>query len=142
MKLKVQHVMDATLVISQIIREQRPMPQRGKFKLARLHAKLLPEFTTITATRDQMITAYGYHAQIPDPAWADTGASNAPMIESPEFQVPDDKLAEFNAAWAEIGNQEINVDIEPIPLADLDLGVGQNGSIEANELIALGELVD
>lgn len=123
MQLKVQHVFDATLVVARIINENRPMPQKGKYRLARLHAKLLPEFTTIAARRDEMITAFDH------------------VNESAVPTVPPDKMAEFNAAWAELGNEVIEVDVEPIPLACLDLGDAVVGTIQAAELIALGELV-
>ncbi len=136
MKLTLQHVMDATLTLSQVIREQRPMTQKGKYRLARMHAKLLPEFNTINETRDGMIKAYDTHAtnKSVDPA---TGI--VIEIETPEWKVPDDKLAEFNEAWKKIAAEEIEVDVEPIPLAYLDLG--GDGSIQANEFIALGDLV-
>lgn len=150
MKLKVQQVFDATLTLSQIIRDQngvpradgsaavpRPMSQKGKYRIARLHAKLLPEYTVANERRDAMIKAYGYHP--PVPAAGDEGAKA--MVPSPEFGVPDDKLAEFNAAWKEIAEQEIDLDVEPIPLAMLDLGDTTDGSIQAAELILLGDLV-
>lgn len=123
MKLKVQHVFEATLVVARIINENRPMPQRGKFRLARLHAKLLPEFTTIAARRDEMITAYDHLGETLQPT------------------VPDDKLSEFAAAWTEIGDEEIEVDVEPVPLGCLDLGDAADGAIQANELVTLGDLV-
>lgn len=141
MKLKVSHVMDATVVVAQIIREQRPLPQKGRYRLARLHSKLFPEFTTANERRDAMIMAYDHHAQVPDPAWDGAGTAQPPLVESPNFHVPDDKMAEFNAAWSEIGDQEIEVDIEPIPLSQLDLGDSVEGSITANEFLTLGDLV-
>lgn len=144
MKLKVQHVMDATLVISKIIRDARAMPQKGKYRLARMHAKLLPEFLTINERRDAMIRAYDTRMKVPDPNYSnhlDPLNKGVPMIDGPEFTVPDDKSDEFNAAWKEIADEEIDVNVEPIPLAQLDLGASQDGSIEAGELITLGDLV-
>lgn len=148
MKLKVQQVFDATLTLSQIIRDQngvpradgttaipRPMSQKGKYRLARMHAKLLPEYTVANERRDAMIKAYDHHPMVP----ANDGAEG--MVTSPEFRVPDDKLPEFNAAWGEIAEQEIELDVEPIPLAMLDLGDTTDGSIQAAELILLGDLV-
>lgn len=137
MKLKVQHVMDATLVISRIIREVRAMPQKGKYRLARMHAKLLPEFTLINAQRDEMITAYGHHPMVTENG--EDGTSK--QVESKEFSVPDDKMPEFLEAWKKVAEEEIELDIEPIPLAQLDLGDNFDGNIEASELITLGELV-
>lgn len=143
MKLKVQHVFDATLVVAQIIRENRPMPQKGKYRLARLHAKLLPEFTTAAARRDEIITAYDHHEMMPGEPGLYT-ASDPPqrvMISAPQFSVPPDKLPEFNAAWAEIAGEEIEVDVEPVPLGCLDLGDNADGAIQAAELVTLGDLV-
>ena len=137
MKLKVQHVMDAILTISRIIREQRPLPQKGAYRLARMHAKLLPEFQTINGRRDAMITAYNHHEMI-------DGKDNAglpTLTENPEFSVPVDKMSEFTAAWAEIGAEEIEVEVEPIPLSYLDLGPSIECAIRADELIVLGDLV-
>ena len=139
MKLKVQHVMDATLVISQIIRDRRQMPQKGKYRLARMHAKLLPEFTTINDQRDAMIKAYDFETKVTvkDEAGVESEVSTNP----PSYSVPLDKMPEFTAAWKEIGDGEIDVDVEPIPLAYLDLGEGVDGCVEASELITLGDLV-
>lgn len=124
MKLKVQHVFDATLLVSQIIRERRPMPQKGSYRLARMHAKLQPEFDTIANQRDALITAYDHKAP-----------------EAEAFSVPDDKLAEFQEAWKKVADEEIEVAVEPIPLVYLDLGDSVVGSISASELIVLGDLV-
>lgn len=139
MQLKVQHVMDATLVISQIIRDQRPMPQKGKYRLARLHAKLFPEFKTINERRDDMIMAYQTHQtrEVPDPENPGQTKTEA----TAEWMVPADKMDEFNAAWKTIADEVIDIDVQPMPLAYLDLGDAVEGSIQANELITLGELV-
>ena len=155
MKLKVQHLMDATLVISTIIREDRNLPQKGKYRLARMHPKLNKEFLLVNAQRDEMIKAYDHREMVPNPAGAipdevraDIAASGnihqlAPkMIESPEWSVPADKIAEFMAAWQEIADQEIEVDVEPLPLDQLCFpGDLADGSIAAHEFIVLGGLV-
>lgn len=130
MKLTVTQIREATLVVSQIIREARPMPQRGKLRLARLHMKLLPEFTTIEAQRDALIQEHGVPALDP--------VTNEPMLD--KWMVPPENMADFNAAWAAIADDEIDVDVTPIPMADLDTGTG-NGGIEATEIIILGDLI-
>lgn len=124
MKLKVAQVFDACLVLSAIIRENRPVPQKGAYRLARMHAKLLPEFTTITNQRDALITAYQHKEE---------GAVN--------FSVPNDKMLEFREAWNKIAEEDIEVDVEPIPLAQLDLGADKPSAVSASELITLGPLV-
>ncbi|MGC8534916.1 MAG: hypothetical protein ACP5QR_05210 [Rhizomicrobium sp.] len=131
MKLTVQQVFDATIVVDHIIRSQRKLPQKGKYRLARLHAKLAPEFKLLNERRDEMIKAYDYHPPVADgqPAAADA------------YAVPADKMAEFAAAWADIAKEVIEVDVEPVPLAQLDLGDDVDGAIEVHELVALGDLV-
>lgn len=136
MKLTVQHVMDATLVITRIIQEQRRLPQKGKYRLARMHSKLLPEFTLIHQRRDDMIKAYGTPKMEPV-----TGGEPGEMRATEDFVVPLDKMTEFTAAWGEIASEQIEIDVEPIPLSQLDLGDDVEGSIESTELIALGDLV-
>ena len=128
MKMTAFQAWERTLVISKIIREARPMPQKGKYLLARMHAKMLPEFNAVNDQRDKMIGAYDYH-EVTD------------GVASQAFSVPTDKMAEFNAAWKPIADAEIEVDVQPIPLSALDLGSMSNGSIEANELLTLGELI-
>ncbi len=140
MKLKAQHVLDATVVVAQIIRENRPLPQKGKYRLARLHAKLLPEFNTLNAQRDAMISAYGWQQPL-DSNWDSSRPDVGTPALSPNFSVPPDKLPEFNAAWKEIGDQEIDIEVEPVPLAHLELADNVDGSITGHELVLLGDLV-
>lgn len=149
MKIKVQHLMDATMVIRQIITEKRPLPQKGNYRLARMFDKLAREFDILNAKRDEMIKNYDYHPMVPNPAKVPTAsdplAQNQDIpdfIESKEWSVPEEHVAEFTKQWAEIGAEEIEVDVEPIPLeqlcfADPDV----QATIDATEFIALGSLV-
>lgn len=138
MKLKVQNVMDAMLILTRIINEQRAMPQKGKYRVARMHAKLLPEFKIIDARRDEMIQAYNT-PQTKTEKNPETG--EVTITPADGWQVPADKMPEFTAAWKQIGDEEIDVDVQPIPLAQLSLGDSTDGAIEASELITLGDLV-
>jgi hypothetical protein len=124
MRLTAQQIFEATPVLASIINERRPMPLKGAYRLARMHAKLYAEFLPIEAKRDEIITAYRHRA-----------AEDAPM------SVPTEKLADFRVKWAEIAGETVDVDIEPIPLSLLDLGDETAGSISALELISLGDLV-
>jgi hypothetical protein len=132
-------VYDATLTVAAIIRERRPMPQKGKYRIARLHAKLLPEFTALDARREDIIKAYDHHEMVSGPKTKDDPLGQNEVLAE-EFSVPADKLTEFSKAWAEITDEEIDVDVEPVPLDQLSFE-GVDGSIHANELIALGDLV-
>lgn len=143
MKLKVQHVMDALLLITAIIQEKRKLPQKGGYRLARLHAKLLPEFTTANEQRNALIKAYDFPLMVEGPRSHEDRLHmrNGPMVPSDQFTVPPDKLEEFAANWAKIAEEEIEVDCQPIPLEQLDLGPNVPGSIEAHEFAVLGDLV-
>lgn len=138
MKLKVQHVADAALVVTNIINRAPPMPQRGKYLLARMHAKLIPEFKIIDARRDEMIKAYD-NPQVNEELLADGTKVVTPVAG--QWQVPPDKMPEFIAAWKVVGDEEIDVDVQPIPIRAISLPDGSDGAIEAHELITLGELI-
>lgn len=133
MKLKVSQVIDATYALARIMNEKRQMPQRGKYWLARVHAKLLPEFNTAIAQRDAMITEYGCRQKLLDAEGNET--------EGQGYMVPPDKMEEFTAAWQKIADEEIEVDVQPVSLSMFDLGDQTNGAVEAGELAALGDMV-
>lgn len=122
MKLKVQSVFDATQVLATIINEGRPLPQKGRYRVARAYAKLSPEWTVINERRTSMIMAYDY--------------KNA----DDQVAVPDDKMEEFVAAWADFAKDEIEVDVQPIPIDQLSVD-GAEGCISFAEFATLGELV-
>lgn len=135
MKLTVQQMIDATLTVSQIIREARPMPLRGKYLLGRLHTKLVPEFNAANAQRDALIRAY----DVRQTQKVTLATGDEVEVETEEYMVPPDKMTEFLASWAEIASEQIEIDVQPVPVSALDLG--GNGSIEAHELIVLGDLI-
>ncbi len=157
MKMKVQQLMDATLVVATIIREERPLPQKGKYRLARLHDKLNREFLIVNARRDVMITAYGCPTMVPNPEYKkaeilskgevldglenNVDPSIPKMIPGKGWTVPPDKLEEFESQWLEIGSEEIEIDAQPIPLEQLCLPGNPDGSISGHEFIILGDLV-
>ena len=127
MMLKAQFIFEATQVIGVIISQNRPMPQKGKFRLERMHAKLMTEWQPLNAKRTEMIVAYDHKREIDG-------------VE--QIAVPLDKMEEFNKAWDDFAQMEIEVPgLAPIPLSLLDLGDTTNGSISPLELRAMGELV-
>ena len=128
MKLKVQQVFDATLALKHIIDRGAAMPVEGRYRVIRMHAKLLTEFAPICEQRDALISAYDYREEIDG-------------VPSLQFSVPVDKMAEFSAAWKDIAEQEIEVEVEPLPLGQLELDHDVEGSVSFAELIALGDLV-
>lgn len=143
MKLTAQNVYGATIALAAIMSQQRVMPQRGKYLIARMHAKLLPEFNVINARRDELIKAYNNpQMRLSSQVTASNPLGEERMEPVPgEWQVPPEKLPEFQASWKALGDEEIEVDVQPLPLVSLSLPNGSDGSIEANELATLGELV-
>ena len=138
MRLTVRQVMDAATVITNIINEKRPMPQKGKYRLARMHAKLAPEFDIANEQRTQIIKEY-------DAIQMETTINpDGSTVELPtdRYVVPLDKMPEFNEKWGAILAQEIDVDLTPVPLCQLDLGDNVDGGISAAELVTLGCLVN
>jgi hypothetical protein len=122
-KLKVQQVIDAFMALASIVASGKPMPQKGKYRLARLHAKLRPEFETANAARDDLIKSYG---------WKNEAGVDA---------VPIEQADDFAAKWKEIADQEIEVEVQPVPLVQLDMGDNTDGPLSVQQLIALGDLV-
>lgn len=122
MKLTAQQVFDVTQVLSRVIQENRPMPLKGAYRMARLHAKLLPEFTPIEERRNAIILDL-----------AKGGESALPTV-------PDEKMDDFRAQWGQIAEETVEVDVEPIPLDLLDMRMAA-GPLTAQELLTLGELV-
>lgn len=121
MKMTLQQVFDATPVLTTIINEKRPLPLKGSYRVMRMHAKLKPEYEPIAAKYDALLAEH---------AAAKEG-------EPGKYTV----TPEFVAAWSEFTKDEIEVDVEPMPLACLDLGDAVAGSVSASELIVLGNLV-
>lgn len=115
MRLKVQHVFDATQVLARIINENRPLPPKGKFLVARMHAKLFPEFTTANDQRTAKIVSYDFKRMVQSPA---PRTRQDPLgqgfVETEEQAVPDDKMPEFTAWWKEIADVELSLNVEPI----------------------------
>lgn len=136
MILKLGHVFQAAPLITTIINQNRPLPQKGAYRLARLYAKLKPEYDLIEARRNAMIGAYGHKEML---TATDVETGQDVQTEAENFSVPMDKMPEFNAAWAEVANEEIEVDVQPVPLAQIDNG--GMAAITAGELILLDDLV-
>lgn len=136
MKIKAIDLWRATIALTKIINGQRAMPQKGKYRLARMHAKLTSEFKVVDQQRDEMIKAYGQRE-----VKTETNAETGEVTVSPtgNWEVPADKMPEFNAALDQLG--EIEVDVQPIPISCLSLGDHEDGAIESAELIILGDLV-
>ena len=136
MLLKVSHVFQATPVVTQIINTNRQMPQKASYRLARLYAKLKPEYDIILARRNAMIEAYGHKEML---TAKDMTTGEDVQTEAENFSVPLDRMPEFTAAWNEVAAEEIEVDVQPIPLAQLDNGGAS--AISAGELVVLDTLV-
>lgn len=153
MKIKVQHLLDATLVIAGILRDQngvpradgsvfpRPMPQKGKYRLQRIHAKLMPEFKLVNDQKDALITPYGVHQRVMVPTENEDKSITLTETDGENFIVPPDKMEEFTEAWSKITEDEIDVDVEPIPFEHLDMGNAVDGCISPAEFEALGDLI-
>lgn len=122
MRLKVQHVFEATQVLANIINENRPLPTRGVYRVTRMHKALFPEFETANSQRTAKIMAYDSANEAGEPA------------------VPDDKMPEFVAWWAELAGEEIEVNVDPIPIDQLCIA-GADSPISFAEFGVLGELV-
>lgn len=118
MRLKVQRVFEATQVLANIINENRPLPTKGRFRVSRMHAELFPAFTTANDQRSAKIASYDHRNG--DGAVA----------------VPDDKMPEFVAWWRDLAAEEVEANVEPLPVELLG-----DDSVSFADFQALGELV-
>ena len=145
MKLTVQHVFDATPILANIMRENRPLPSKGKYRIARMHRKLEAEWNLIAERYNALVKAYDYTRLVmPDGTRVPPGtleASGTPPDAVAQQAVPDDKMPEFLAAWKELAAEEIEVTIEPIPLDQLCID-GEEGGISIAEFSVLADLVE
>lgn len=137
MELTAQQVFDITPVLATLIRENRAIPFKGRYRVGRWHKKLLPEFEVISARREELIRLHGtpMQEQVTDP---ETGSMATIDSDKFEVKVGTPGHADFMAAWKDLGEQTVKVDMEPIPL---DLLEGDNEAISALELALLGDLI-
>jgi len=145
-KLTADKLLTAMTTVSTILRERRPMPQRGKFAFAKLHTALMDPFNEWSGKRDELIAAYGHKEKLRRPAIA--GQDSEEDVKrgysertSTEFSVPEDKLKDFEEKWKILGEEEIELDVKPISVKLFDLGTGTDGSVEGAEIIDMGALI-
>lgn len=155
LNMKVQQVMDATIVLSTIIRDNRRLPTKGKYWLSRLHAKLLPIFNKYNDERDAAIAVFNFYPEVPNPENHLSDEARQAMIEggmiaqvppkmitSKVMAVPPDQMKAFTDNWRKTGETEIEVDVTPIQIDVLCFpGDLADGEITAHEFIILGDLI-
>ena len=141
MKLTVQQVFDITPLLAKIKEENRPLPSKGKYRIARLHRKMEAEWNTIAERYNAMIKTYDHKRPMIDGKVVTVeeaeGAANVVMQDA----VPDDKMPEFLAKWKDLAAEEIEVAVEPIPLDQLCID-GAEGGISIAEFSVLDTLVE
>ena len=155
MKLTVQQVFDATPILANIMRENRPLPSKGKYRIARMHRKMQTEWDTIAERYNAMIKTYDHQRRVHEIEKSD-GKRVVERVSDEEYAamsdeakaktvmqdaVPDDKLPEFQAKWKELAAEEIDVAIDPIPLDQLCID-GEEGGISIAEFSVLADLVE
>lgn len=127
MKLTADRVLAALPLIDTIISEKRPLTVKGAYRVARLHAKLLPEFRLLEERRAELIKGYG-HETVPE------GSTD------PVPTVPADKVGEFMSQWIEVLREELEIDVQPLPLSTLGPATAES-PVSAAEMLTLGELL-
>ena len=124
MKLTVAHLYAAQITLTAIINRKAPMSQKGKYRIARMHRKLMPDFQVANEQRELFISAFGHREE---------GAEN--------FSVPVDKMDTWHEFWTNgLAKETVEIDVQPIPLSTL-VSDDANGSIEAIEIMDLDDLV-
>jgi hypothetical protein len=115
MKLTVNQVLDAQAALQRMGAVK--MPPRAAYWVSRLTAKLHPEWKVAEQKRQELVRKHGEQR--------DT------MI-----MVPPAKMADYVAEWDPIGNEPIEVEVQPVRLE-----VFGECALAPADLIALGDLV-
>ena len=90
MKLKAGQILDAFIVLTAIINDQRKLPQKGKFRVARCRAQLETEATRIQKERDEIVFELGEHKLV---------MIEGGPTEDKGWEVPPEKMPEFKKRW-------------------------------------------
>jgi hypothetical protein len=136
MKLMVQQALDATVTLTKIINENRPLSVKGAYLVARMHAMLKPEADRADAQRTEIIAAYGTKAK-DVPGLTEAFVAGTSTINPDQWVVPQDKVDDFNAKWSQVATLDVEVPVSPIPLSALE-----GSGITALEFGTLGCVVE
>lgn len=137
MKTTVGRICDAMSALTTIgNRTTAAIPNKGRYQLARLRAKLQPEYDTIQKQRDQMIETIGVKQTV--------NAGEGQMVETGNYIIPPEKTREWSDAWAEFAKEEIDLpDIAALKYETFHAGDDRaDGGLEVGELMLLGEFID
>lgn len=127
MKISVTKMMVAFVTLVGVINAPRELPQKAKYRLGRLYDAISKEYERASTSREELIKQFGEEI-------LEDGKPTG------RWQVPEtsEKHKDFVAAWSPIGDSEIEVSVQPIPLSSL--GDSTKG-IEIHELLALDAFI-
>ena len=119
----------AYIAVMAVANKEREMPDKGRYRMARLAALLKSEFEASEKARYDLIKSYGK-------ATDDGGA-----------MVPPEKMQDYGERWLELEAVEVEVAVRAIPLSQIFMPAGEKDAPASNpvsvaELIGLGPLVE
>ena len=120
---------EAEKTLTRIINDRVRLPQTTRYKIARLHLALHSSAQTFEAARVEIVK------ELSGSVVVDHG------LPTERYQVPDEKMAEYDARVKELGTIEIEVEVQPLPI----VAFGDDGGVEALEfrtLIEAGLITD
>lgn len=126
MKMKAAQLLDAYITLTAIINEKRRLPQKGAYRIARMHSKLSSEAMLVDGQRNELIRKHGSEI---------FGGPDGLQLTG--YKVKESAEEEYRKEWMTIAEEDIELDVEPIPLEQL----GTEGTILPNEFHHLGPLV-
>lgn len=129
MNVTIGQLYDGFNALSQILQRPRILPQTGKYRLARLHDALEPEYKRVYAEHLRLVQQYGHEV------FEDEGNTL-----SKGWQVPAGTPAHetYEKEWDAFRAQTITLNTEPLTL--FSLGDDPRG-IEAGEFKMLGPFI-
>lgn len=132
MQVTVGDIHDAMFALTQIIKKPRVIPQTGKFRIAKLHAALLPFHEENEKRRGELIQKYGTEQFQDEAKTVSVGwgvSENTPGFDA------------YQKEWAEIRKEPRTLPASVSPLKLSALGDDPKG-IEAGEFVMLGCFVE
>lgn len=129
MKLTAGQLHDAMIALAQIITRPRQIPQLAKYRIAKLHSSLEPDFAKIEDARVALVHEHGQEIFADEAKTISQGWQVQPGTEG---------FKKYIDGWNAIRGQEFEVNVLPITLESLG---NETSGIEAGEFKMLEKFI-
>jgi hypothetical protein len=127
-KMKVRDMMLACEALYSMTARNAVMSTKGRYRVTKMYAQLRTEYGAANDQRSAIIAKLRIVKQdLPDGGFI--------------TKVHDDDREKFEEEWKPIGDDECEVDVQPIPLSSISSGADAEGAPTMIEILNLGPLV-